>query len=123
MQFCQKHDLDFVTVDMDPANSHIAQAMFDAAGTSFRAVTVKGEEFLEMTTDVFDFVFLDAYDFDHGSHSDLRQSRYETFLGDPISDQACHEMHLRFAQALTDKLPDHGLICFDDTWLGWCVDG
>lgn len=126
MQFCQKHDLDFVTVDMDPANSHSAQAMFDAAGTSFRAVTAKGEEFLEMTTDIFDFIFLDAYDFDHGNHSDLRQNRYETFLGDSISDQACHEMHLRCVQALTDKLPDHGLICFDDTWLedgAWTAKG
>lgn len=126
MQFCKAHSVDFTTVDMDPANSLRAQAMFDEAGIPFKAITAKGEEFLETADETFDCVFLDAYDFDHGMHSDLRQSRYETFLGDRISDAACHEMHLRCAVALTQKLPDHGLICFDDTWLDdgqWTAKG
>jgi hypothetical protein len=117
MHFCRDNSLDFVSVDMDSENTARADELFKKEGVNFRAIAAKGEEFLENTAEEFDFVFLDAYDFDHGGHSDLRQSRYEAVLGDRINDQACHEMHLRCVVALVKKLPAHGLICFDDTWL------
>ncbi len=115
-QLCQTQGIHMITVDMDPRNSALAQRGFDDLGLDFEAVTARGEDFLTQSDAVIDFAFLDAYDFDHGQHSDLRQSRYETFLGSRIDEQACHQMHLECAQALVSRLAPDGLICIDDTW-------
>lgn len=114
--FCATHGLDFITVDMDPHNSHMAQVMFARNDMPFTAVTQKGEDFLRAYTGRMDFVFLDAYDFDHGKHSELRQSRYERFLGSRIDEQACHQMHLDCAESVLKKLATDGIVCIDDTW-------
>jgi hypothetical protein len=116
-EFCKRRGLRFVTVDMDPHNSRMAQQLFAQLGVDFEAVTMKGEDYLRDLPGEVDFVFLDAYDFDHGMHSELRQSRYEKFLGARIDEQACHQMHLDCAQTLATKLWAHGVVCVDDTWL------
>ncbi|MFO1337515.1 MAG: hypothetical protein U1F53_04650 [Burkholderiaceae bacterium] len=125
-EFCRSQGIDFVTVDMDPQNARMAQRLFDAMGVGFRAVSMKGEDYLRERRTPVDFVFLDAYDFDHGQHSELRQSRYRKFLGSPIEERACHQMHLECAQALDGLLSDDGLVCVDDTWLegdSWTAKG
>lgn len=117
-EFCKANKLQFKTVDMDPHNSNIAKDMFAAIGTSeFEAITSKGEDYLRKENGPYDFVFLDAYDFDHGMHSQLRQSRYVKYLGAPIDDTECHLMHLDCAKSIKEKLAPHGLVCVDDTWL------
>lgn len=116
-EFCKRRGMRFVTVDMDPHNSRMAQQLFAQLGVDFEAVTMKGEDYLRDLPGEVDFVFLDAYDFDHGMHSELRQSRYEKFLGSRIDEQACHQMHLDCAQTLATKLWAHGVVCLDDTWL------
>jgi hypothetical protein len=113
---CVELGIDFLTVDMDPRNSAVARRMFRRLGLPFRAVTAKGEDFLAAWDGPIDYCFLDAYDFDHGKHSELRQSRYETFLGSRIADEQCHQMHLDCAVSLVEKLSPDGVICFDDTW-------
>jgi len=115
-QLCTDLGLNFVTVDMDPRNTRQAQMMFRRNGFAFCAITAKGEDYLAGFEGEIDYVFLDAYDFDHGMHSNLRQSRYEKFLGSRIEETQCHQMHLDCATALIDKLAPDGLICFDDTW-------
>jgi hypothetical protein len=73
-----------------------------------------------------DCVFLDAYDFDHGKHSELRQSRYEKFLGSRIDEQQCHQMHLDCVKSVVEKLSDWGVVSIDDTWLdtgSWTAKG
>ncbi len=116
-EFCLAHGLHFVTVDMDPHNSRMARETFASMAAPFEAVTMKGEDYLRERAGPIDLVFLDAYDFDHGKHSALRQSRYEKYLGSPIDDRQCHLMHLDCAQTLVSKLAPDGVICFDDTWL------
>src|SRR3546814_20414765 len=72
------------------------------------------------------FVFLDAYDFDHGKHSELRQSRYKKFLGSEIDEIACHEMHLDCAKSVNMKTAAGGLVCLDDPWIAdgkWFAKG
>lgn len=113
---CSSLGLDFITVDMDPRNSAMARRLFRRLGLPFRAITAKGEDFLANWQGEIDFCFLDAYDFDHGQHSELRQSRYESFLGSRIEDEQCHQMHLDCAISLVSKLSADGAICFDDTW-------
>lgn len=115
-EFCHKNGLVFITVDMDSHNTRLAQEMFAQQGFEAQAITAKGEDFLRAYEGTLDFVFLDAYDFDHGGHSALRQSRYEKFLGERINDTACHQMHLECAQIVNAKLAGNGLVCVDDTW-------
>lgn len=125
-EFCHLNGLEFITVDMDPHNTRMAKEMFDRQGFKCQAVTAKGEDYLRAYQGNFDFIFLDAYDFDHGGHSQLRQSRYEKFLGAPIDDTACHQMHLDCAQSVKVKLAEGGIVCVDDTWLengAWTAKG
>ncbi|MDQ1850548.1 hypothetical protein Q9299_19770 [Gemmobacter fulvus] len=126
-RYCAEHGMEFITVDMDPRNSAVARRMFRRLGLPFRAATAKGEDFLAAWQGQIDYVFLDAYDFDHGKHSELRQSRYESFLGSRIEDAQCHQMHLDCAVSLVEKLAPDGVICFDDTWLdadkAWTAKG
>lgn len=114
--FCAQHQMRFITVDMDPHNTKAASRTLEPYGQGFEAITQKGEDFLREYQGQPDYVFLDAYDFDHGKHSAMRQNRYVQFLGSEISDAACHQMHLDCAESLVDKLAPSGLICIDDTW-------
>jgi hypothetical protein len=116
-EFCHAKTLHFITVDMDPHNTFVAANMFKELNLSFEAITMKGEDYLRDYDGSFDFIFLDAYDFDHGGHSKLRQSRYQKFLGASIDDTECHRMHLDCAKSVVNKLSAHGLVCVDDTWL------
>jgi hypothetical protein len=124
---CKEHKLDFITIDMDPNNTLLASEMFaELSCTHFQAVSMKGEDFLRAYQGELDFVFLDAYDFDHGGHSEIRQSRYEKFLGSPIDEAQCHQMHLDCAKTVQLKLSKQGLVCVDDTWLedgNWVAKG
>lgn len=126
-RFCAAGGMQLITVDMDPRNSALARRGFARAGQPFEAVTAPGEDWLEGFEGTIDYAFLDAYDFDHGQHSELRQSRYETFLGGRIDEAECHRMHLRCARALVPRLAPDGLICIDDTWLdaegAWTAKG
>ncbi|MDE4142360.1 hypothetical protein [Phaeobacter gallaeciensis] len=115
--FCAEYGVDFITVDMDERNTRMARRMFRRHGYTFQAVTAKGEDFLAQYEGSIDYVFLDAYDFDHGNHSEIRQGRYEKFLGARIDELQCHKMHLDCAETLVSKLTPDGVICFDDTWL------
>lgn len=115
-QLCVALDMAFVTVDMDPRNSRSANQMFLRKNFPFEAVTSRGEDFLAAYDGEIDYIFIDAYDFDHGNHSELRQSRYEQHLGNRIDEELCHKMHLDCAESLVEKLAPDGLICFDDTW-------
>lgn len=126
-QFCLTHRIHFTSVDMDPHNTQGADTCFRQLGAKhFQAVNAKGEDFLAQHPGPIDFAFLDAYDFDHDNHSALRQSRYTRFLGAPISDPQCHQMHLDCAQNIAPKMPPQGVICIDDTWLDhgqWTAKG
>lgn len=126
-EFCLSNGLLFTTVDMDPFNTEQAAKVFkEQSAEAFEAVNAKGEDYLRQTSLVFHFVFLDAYDFDHGRHSEQRQSRYRKFLGGPIDEAQCHQMHLECAQALLQSLHPEGLVCIDDTWLDdghWTAKG
>jgi hypothetical protein len=112
----QRHNLHFITVDIDPHNTIMAKESIHQINSTFEAITEKGEDFLRRYDNHVDYVFLDAYDFDHGKHSKLRQSRYQKYLGEAINDEACHKMHLDCAESLGKKLSANGVICIDDTW-------
>lgn len=115
-KLCKRKCIKFITVDMDAHNTRWANFLGKLLGLNIEAITKKGEDYLRDDIDAFDFVFLDAYDFDHGGHSELRQSRYEENLGSKIDEEACHIMHLDCAKSVVKKLKKDGVVCVDDTW-------
>ena len=77
----------------------------------------KGEEILQTWEKPIAAIYLDAYDFWHASHSDLRQKSYLESYGSGINDAECHTMHLEAARHCSRLIPPGGLIGLDDTWL------
>ncbi|MGM0695018.1 MAG: hypothetical protein ACQEUN_16700 [Pseudomonadota bacterium] len=112
----KRQGIRFISVDMDPHNSRWAKFNLDLLGVPGETVTEKGEIFLKEFPGNIDYAFLDAYDYDHGKHSALRQQRYEKYLGSEIDEIHCYQMHLECARSLVKKLSPDGVICIDDTW-------
>jgi hypothetical protein len=106
----------FVTVDMDPLNTKHAALTLGYLNPMARAVTAKGEDYLAREAGTLDFVYLDAFDFDHGKHSAGRQQRYQEMLGTTINDEACWKMHEDCARSIVAKMPVGGIVALDDTW-------
>lgn len=115
-KLCKRKGIKFITVDMDPHNTRWANFISTKLDLNIEAITKKGEDYLRDDIEEFDFVFLDAYDFDHGKHSELRQSRYKENLGHKIDENECHIMHLNCVKSVVKKLKKYGVICVDDTW-------
>ena len=115
-ELCKRKNIKFITVDMDGHNTRWINFISKKLNLNVIAITKKGEDFLRDDIKEFDFIFLDAYDFDHGGHSELRQTRYEQNLGSKIDEKACHLMHLDCAKSIMLKLKKDGVVCVDDTW-------
>lgn len=107
----------FVTVDMDPINTKRANAIICFLNPAATAVAQRGETYLAEHLQPQDIVYLDAFDFDHSKHSELRRSRYKDILQTDITDAACWKMHLDCAVAIAGKLAPGGLVVIDDTWI------
>jgi len=108
--------MSFVTVDMDPNNTRHAAAILNYLNPDAKAVTARGENYLKLEECAPDFVYLDAFDYDHGKHSEARQERYRNFLQTDINDEDCWKMHEACAQAIKAKMPVGGIVVIDDTW-------
>ena len=108
--------MSFVSVDMDPHNTQNARRGLRLVHPGATAVTAKGEDYLHDQSHAQDIVYLDAFDFDHGKHSDVRKQRYREFLDTDITDAACWEMHKICAEALVKYMPEGGIVAIDDTW-------
>lgn len=124
--FCAGAGFHFITVDMDPVNAESVLKALKALSPDFESITAKGEDYLAEGDQPLDAVFLDAYDFDHGKHSALRQARYRKYLGAAIDERQCHQMHLDCAAHVARRLSPHGVVCIDDTWLDngkWTAKG
>ncbi len=115
--FTAMTDMRFITVDMDPRNTESARATLPYLNPLSQAINQKGEDYLLAHTGPIDVVYLDAFDFDHGMHSEERVESYRMNLGTTITDAECWRMHLRCAEILAARLEPGGLVAFDDTWI------
>ena len=115
-RYCQERGWGFTTCDMDPENTARAAQLFKEIGADFTAVTALGEEYIARKRRAFDVVYLDAYDFDHGEHSETRQERYQAILGSRIDQHECEVMHLKAMQGLNHAGRRGCLVVIDDTW-------
>jgi len=106
----------FVTVDIDPINTKRIAGALRYLNPDAKAITARGENFLKFDENALDFVYLDAFDYDHGKHSQQRQDRYRELLQTDINDEACWKMHEACARAITMKMRIGGIVVIDDTW-------
>lgn len=106
----------FTTVDVDPIHTERARTFFNNLSLDARAITMKGENYLALYEGSLDFVYLDAFDYDHGKHSQERRARYRDLLQTDINDQECWQMHKLCAQQVSHKMRVGGLVVVDDTW-------
>lgn len=109
-------DMRFTSVDMDPANTARAERIVRHLNPEAKIVTGTGEDYLVGLTDQVDYVYLDAFDFEHGQHSPERRARYREVLGSEISNEGAWKMHMVCAAALVSVLSDDGIVVIDDTW-------
>ena len=114
--FASAMDMRFVTVDMDPDNTKAAERILPFLNPAADAQTKKGELFLKTYAGALDYVYLDAFDFDHDQHSDKRRQRYQEFLNTDINDEECWLMHKLCAETIIERMPEGGIVALDDTW-------
>ncbi|WP_143529850.1 hypothetical protein [Salibaculum halophilum] len=113
---CHLHGIQMITVDMDSDNTQCAKQEIQGLGKSFTPVTQKGEEFLQAFERPIDFIYLDAFDFEHPNHSAKRKKKYEALLGTTINNSACHKMHLDCAYEIVRLARPGTIVVFDDVW-------
>lgn len=118
--FCNEHNMMFVTVDMNQETIDRAAAVLHDINPKFSAVCSKGEDFLEDESakemlDNVDYIYLDAFDFNHGGHSKKRREDYQKYLGCDIRDDLCHQAHFLMAKNLIENWKPE-IICWDDCW-------
>lgn len=113
--FARQHGLIFAGIDLDPVNIEALRREFGNQGRHW--FLGKGEEVLGQWTTPIAGLYLDAYDFWHRSHSEIREKVYRTAYGSEINDAACHRMHLEAARSGSRHLLSGGVLAIDDTWL------
>jgi hypothetical protein len=119
---CLAQGVRFLTVDMDPESAEEARKALLDVSPDFETINAKGEDFLKSYEGRVDFLYLDAFDIDHGKHSELRKLRSRAHLGAEITNEACYRMHLDCATEAVRLMAASGVIVFDDAWReggGW----
>jgi hypothetical protein len=109
--------MNFITVDMDPECTGNARRIVRRLNPAGQAVTKKGEDYLAAFPGPLDYVYLDAFDYDHGMHSQERQARYRDILKAEITNEMAWEMHSKCAESIISKMREGGIVVVDDTWL------
>ena len=113
------NNMKFISIDMDPKCSENAlnfckKHNFD----NYLIKTMKGEDFLQNYKEKIDFIYLDAFDFWHPGHSDVRKESYKKNLCVELSedDKLCHQMHYECAYHMINNkcVTKDTIICHDD---------
>ncbi|WP_233205226.1 glycosyltransferase [Alkalicaulis satelles] len=114
--FCALTGMRFISVDMDPDNTKQASKVIPYINPAAQLLTSKGETYLRQHAAPLEYVYLDAFDFDHGNHSEARQARYRKHLGTEINDPECWRMHEDCAETIINRMVEGGVVVLDDTW-------
>lgn len=112
--FAQEHGLQFAGIDLDPENIRALQHELGEQGRCW--LLGKGEELLAQWDKPITALYLDAYDFWHKSHSEIREAVYCDAYGTGINDGECQRMHLVAAREGSRSLVAGGVLAIDDTW-------
>ena len=112
--FARNNGMRFAGIDLDPGNIRALQNELGEQGR--RWLTGKGEQLLEQWDDPIAALYLDAYDFWHRNHSEIREVVYRNAYGEGINDSECQRMHLLAVREGSRLLVAGGVLAIDDTW-------
>jgi len=104
----------FACIDLDPENINALRREFGEQGRHW--FLGNGEDVLADWSSLIAGLYLDAYDFWHRSHSEIRETVYRTTYGAAINDAAFHQIHLEAARFGSRPLLCGGVLAIDDTW-------
>lgn len=117
IHLCKKNLIKLISVDMDPeCSDNVRNICNKHKFTNYEIYTMKGEDFLKNYDKPIDFLYLDAFDYYHTSHSDKRKNKYKDILNCKINpdNKLCHEMHLQCCKNIIKNITKDSLICIDD---------
>lgn len=114
--FCLMMSMDFISVDMDKENVTRLMKTLPYLSPGSEIIHDRGEDFLDDFSEKIDYLYLDAFDFDHGRHSKKRMESYQSNLDTTINDEDCWRMHLDCAANALPNLSENALVVFDDSW-------
>ena len=114
-EIAKELDLPFAGIDLGYSNIEALERDYRDFHATW--ITGKGEEELQMWDKPIAACYLDAYDFWHPNHSELRQQAYMKSYGSEINDDECHTMHLEAARLCSQLIRQGGILGLDDTWM------
>lgn len=117
--FCKAHNMKFISIDMDSkCSENVLNFCKKHNFDNYLIKTMKGEEFLQNYKEKIDFIYLDAFDFWHPHHSNVRKESYKKNLGVELSkdDKLCHQMHYECVYHIINNkcVTKDTIICHDD---------
>ena len=104
------YQFNFTGVDMDTSNINSLKNRFG----DINVLNETGEDFTMKNTSTFDFLYLDAFDYEKSCHPKQRREKYDLVLNAKITNENCWKMHLTCCENILPNLSDSCLICFDD---------
>ena len=115
IKLCIEYNMKLISVDMDPlCSQNVVNIAKKYNFSNYEVYTMKGEKFLELYDKKIDYIYLDAFDYDHGNHSIRRKQSYKNNMNCEITNELCHKMHLECCKNICNKMNTGGYICFDD---------
>lgn len=114
INLCKLLDMKFISIDIDKeCSDNVVKLCKENNFNNYEIYTMKGEDYLKKI-DIFDYIYLDGYDYDHGNHSMKRQDKYINILGKQINNEDSHNSHLEMVENISNKGSKNSLICIDD---------
>tara|TARA_S200002703_G_scaffold141270_1_gene132998 strand:+ start:41 stop:631 length:591 start_codon:yes stop_codon:yes gene_type:complete len=116
MDLCMKHNMKLISVDMDPdCSANVHKEAEKRKFKNYEAITMKGEDYLK-NIEIFDYLYLDGFDYHHDWHSDARKEKYKNILNTEITNEGSWRSHLDMVERVHKKGREHSLICIDDVF-------
>jgi hypothetical protein len=115
-KYCEKEKINFISVDADIKNTdRLKKKLYEYK--YFKSICNKGENFLKNTNIKFDCIYLDAFDIEKSVKNKLRDEFYIEQYATNITNQMSETIHLEIVKNLEDKINNHAIIVFDDTFI------
>ena len=115
-KYCEQNKINFISVDADIRNVDRLRKKL-TKNKYFKSIHDKGENFLKNTNIKFDCIYLDAFDIEKSTKNELRDKFYLEKYATSITNEMSASIHLEITKNLINKIHNHAIIVFDDTFI------
>ncbi len=114
-KYCEEKKINFISVDADSRNTNRLRKKLNEY-KYFDSINDKGENFANNTNLKFDCIYLDAFDIEKLTKNNFREKFYMKKYKSNITNEMSENIHLEIVKNLRNKINDHSIIVFDDTF-------